>query len=131
MAREMVENKMTCEKAEESFHAGLKFSRLMDNHLKSGGPARAAKDAELLGRNILHEEIGLFGEWDGALYGFDDETLGRLIAHGRQDAAATLAMVAYACEEAHAARRLAARNLWVSVAVLLIVLASTVGGLFK
>lgn len=58
-----------------------------------------------VGQNVLREEIGYFGEYEGTRYSFDQETRDVLLAHGRQDAASACTMAKSAFREAYSARR--------------------------
>ncbi|MBY3314746.1 hypothetical protein [Rhizobium laguerreae] len=81
--------------------------------IRSMGGGQADVDATIA-RNILHEDLGHF---DGQLtiYGLDDATRDRLIAHSRQDAALAVLNVGTLTKEARALRR------WISVVVVLLV----------
>lgn len=69
-----------------------------------------AEQANAIGRNILHHELGDFGTWDGPRYSLDNETRDRLLAHARQDTAAALILAAKAFSEAENACRINKHN---------------------
>jgi len=103
------EGETTEQKAQSALNREAKAQRIMDDTF--GGKGYLAEDGTnvAIGRNILREEIGYFGPWEGARYKFDDETRDRLLAHGRQDAASAFAMARSAFKEAHYARRATTR----------------------
>lgn len=70
-----------------------------------GDDTRAARNAATA-RNVLHEELGFFGEWDGAKYDLDDQVRDRLLAHTRQDAAHAVVNSEVAMTLAHKAIKL-------------------------
>ena len=106
------DNLTSGEKAEKSHQNQANIYRTVDK--VSGGDGQQAEDHinVALGRNILREELGYFGPWDGAVYNLDDETRDRLIAHSRQDIATTYAMAQSAFREAHEAMRVSVRAVW-------------------
>jgi hypothetical protein len=105
------DGKPTQRRAEEAYAQAVKLHRDIDKG--TGGDGWFSEDAAntSLGRNILREEIGHFGPWDGQVYHFDAQTRDRLLAHGRQDAASAFAMARSAFREAREAKRLSARAL--------------------
>jgi len=103
------EGETTEQKAQADLERQTKIYRSMDQEV--GGKGYTAEDSinVAIGQNVLREEIGYFGPWEGARYKFDDETRDRLLAHGRQDAASAFAMARSAFKEAHYARRVTTR----------------------
>ncbi len=81
-------------------------------------PSAEMEMHDALGRNVMREETGFFGPWRGAGYSFDKATQDRLLAHTRQDVAATYAMAKSAFRDAHHARRAAQRAQWFLIASL-------------
>ena len=75
-----------------------------------GTAAYAEKSAALLGQNILREEIGYFGDWEGTNYDLSDAEKNRLVAHTRQDVAAIYSLASTAMKAAMAAQKTASRN---------------------
>lgn len=71
-------------------------------------------------QNVLHEELGYFGPWEGSGYSLDQSTRDRLLAHARQDSSASALMSMSAFREANGARMLVTRVLW--LVVLLVVM---------
>jgi len=116
------EGRSSNEKAEEHLRGVL----LAIRDLEKPGTARIESSmAEATGKNILHEELGYFGKWDGAAYTLDDQTRIRLLAHARQDIAATRVMllpILEAVKECQRTIRLAVGISIISVAIGLCVL---------
>ncbi len=74
---------------------------------------------ENFSKNILHEEIGMFGPWTGAEYEFDQETRDRLLAHSRQD----VARIAYVVNEAnHHIHKLLGLARWIATLLVILLL---------
>ena len=115
----MIGNK-TAEAAEAAFDRTRKRNAALDKVL--GGDGWLADDQSNvdLGLNIMREEIGFFGPWEGAPYDFDQQTRDRLLAHVRQDAASAFAMARSAFREAHHARRISERLMLILVVSLIL-----------
>jgi hypothetical protein len=110
----------TEERAEQDYQRKAKTHQIIDEALGGDGWHAESGSNEALGQNILREEIGYFGPWEGPKYSLDQETRDRLLAHGRQDVASTFAMAKSAFKEAHQARRVSVRTtLLVYVSLLL------------
>ena len=69
--------------AELAYASGIKTNKLA---FKNDEKGRELADAQLLGRNVLHEEIGILAG-EARIYDFDAATRDRLLAHSRQDVA--------------------------------------------
>ncbi|WP_110804600.1 hypothetical protein [Rhodobacter viridis] len=82
--------------------------------------ANAISSATTLGRNVLHEELGRFGSWDGAIYDLDDETRDRLLAHARQDSASAYSLAIFIAKQSAEASRAARRAARLTTLVLCI-----------
>lgn len=76
--------------------------------------------SSMIARNVLREELGEFGPWNGAGYSFDQPTRDRLLAHGRQDAAAEFTMANIAFREAYQARVISKQVRSIVVALLVL-----------
>jgi hypothetical protein len=110
----------TEERAEQDYLRQVKAQQIIDKAVGGDGWHAESGSNEALGQNILREEIGYFGPWEGPNYSFDQETRDRLLAHGRQDVASTFAMAKSAFKEAHKALRVSMRTaLLVYVSLLL------------
>ena len=100
---------MSSEEAEKDFQQRTRIHQSVDQAVGGNGWIAEDRNNTSLGQNILREEIGYFGTWDGARYNLDQETRDRLLAHIRQDVASSFAMARSAFREAHQARRVAVR----------------------
>lgn len=97
------------ERAAREYQAQAKAIRAMADAV--GGPSVSTEEnlSNALGRNILREEIGYFGKWDGERYNFDKETRDRLAAHSRQDIAAAYSLIRSTIREVELVRQDVAR----------------------
>lgn len=121
---------MSTKAAEDAYRRLLTIHDSVDK--AAGGDGQGVDEIgknAALGQNILRQELGHFGEWDGARYQLDQETRDRLLAHSRQDIASTYGMAVSALKAADNARRIATRaclytflTLLVSIAVLIVVI---------
>ncbi|TIO14931.1 MAG: hypothetical protein E5X86_22715 [Mesorhizobium sp.] len=59
-------------------------------HERVTGRLTPADKNRMVARNILHEELGMFADPQGAVYSLDEDTRDRLLAHARQDASHAL-----------------------------------------
>jgi hypothetical protein len=100
---------MSKTEAEDAFRREVDFHRNLDQIVGGSGWSGEADTNFALGRNVLKEEIGDFGEWQGPKYALDQATRDVLLAHARQDAASAAAMARSAFREAHAAAALSRR----------------------
>ena len=75
-----------------------------------GTAETVVQTSTLLGRNILHEELGFFGEWEGANYNLTEAEKNRLLAHARQDIASTHSLATDAVKTAMASQKAVDRN---------------------
>jgi len=85
--------------------------------LKEIGECRPSSVNAATARNVLHEDLGRFGD-PNQHYSLDDDTRDRLIAHARQDAS-------HAVLNSDKAMNLAAKSLRATRLLMLIVLACT------
>lgn len=92
--------KSSAEKAEEDLRAKLWAARAMDPD--DTNPKRGQYEANAIAQNVLREELGHFGKYDGASYDLTDRQRDLLLAHGRQDAAAALVVASSALEAVNA-----------------------------
>ncbi|MGG7644235.1 hypothetical protein ACQ5SP_05440 [Rhodovulum sp. YNF3179] len=97
------------QRAEQAYQRSSALFSAMDNEVGGAGWLAEDNSNVALGQNVLREEIGFFGPYEGPEYHFYEETRNRLIAHGRQDTASAFAMARSAFREAFWARRLASR----------------------
>jgi len=95
----------TQERAERGYRQAVAAQRILGEAVGDSDRDAECKSIMSLGQNILREEIGYFGPWEGAIYSFDQETRDRLLAHCRQDTASAYMMAQSAFKEAHDARR--------------------------
>jgi hypothetical protein len=89
------------QRADEAFQRQAALQKRLDQILGGSGWAREVDTNFALGRNVLREELGEFGDWEGASYALDQATRDRLLAHAREDAAASAAMAKSAFREAY------------------------------
>lgn len=96
-------------KAEEDYLSGVRIRAEVNRIAGLGdGGWRAERDNKIaLGQNILREELGYFGDWTGSGYKLDQTTRDRLLAHSRQDIAATFGIADSALRYAYEARQYA------------------------
>ena len=97
------------ERAERDFHSKTRIHREVDKVIGGDGYTNENSSNVALGQNILREEIGYFGPYEGPFYSFDQKTRDVLLAHGRQDIAATFGMAQSAFRQATLARRVSER----------------------
>ena len=116
--------KSTSEIAEEALLAASRAQTALEKTMgiKPGDAEYIKKHANMTARNVMQEDIGLFGEPADIPYLFDDETRDRLIAHTRQDAANAMILGSGAIDGIERLQK-SARNLsWVSFILLGLVL---------
>lgn len=80
---------------------------------------------DMLGQQMLREDLGNYGTGGTPTYGLDDDTRDRLIAHVRQDVAAVFGHAKSAFKTAKDAEKAAKRTgrvVWLSVALLVVML---------
>lgn len=80
---------------------------------------------DMLGQQMLREDLGNYGAGGRPTYGLDDDTRDRLIAHVRQDVAAVFGHAKSAFKTAKDAEKAAKRTgrvVWLSVALLVVML---------
>lgn len=110
--------------AEASYHAEVRAIRSIDRVVGNDHWKTEAAENVALGKNILREEIGVFGQYECPNYtNLNEDNLNRLIAHTRQDTAATFAMARSAFRDAHHSKRIAQQN----QKVLFVILTISVG----
>lgn len=81
---------------------------------------------DMLGKQVLREDLGDYGKEGLSTYGLDQETRDRLIAHMRQDVAAVFGHARSAFKTAKGAERAAQRTgrlVWVVIVLLLVLIA--------
>ncbi len=76
----------TEEKASEAYRLA---TQVVEQVSGKGTAATIELTSTLLGQNVLREEIGYFGDWEGANYNLTEAEKNRLLAHARQDIAST------------------------------------------
>lgn len=104
------------ERAQEKFQRAAASYEDMDKSVGGAGWVAENQTNIYLGRNVLHEELGYFGPWEGTSYSLEQDERDRLLAHTRQDVASAFAMARSSFREAHSARRLATRAVWLIAA---------------
>ena len=82
-------------KAKQDYTYKLEFIHDLNKAAKAGLAERLYDQNVALGQNVLREEIGYFGEYEGQRYRFDEGTKNILLAHARQDVAAVHGMSGY------------------------------------
>jgi len=116
--------KTTSEIAEEALLATSKAQLAMEKSIgiKPGSAESIKKNANLIARNVMQEDTGVFGGPVDISYDFDDATRDRLIAHTRQDAANAMILGSDAIDGIEKLQK-SVRNLsWVSYILLGLVL---------
>lgn len=78
------------------------------------------KISDAIGKNILREEIGQFGPYEGTRYTLDDATRDILLANARRDIAATNSVAQSAHAEAHQAKLISRRTALYALAILVL-----------
>lgn len=68
------------------------------------------QNAALLGQNVVREELGLFGEWEGPNYNLTEVERNRILVNAREDIASTFPLVTEAMKAAVGARKQAEKN---------------------
>lgn len=98
------ELKTTGQKAEDDLRLKRRVTDTVYGITRGAKTSAEIEKANLLGQNVMREEIGFFGPWDGVNYTIDEKTMNRLIVHSRQDIAtnyALLVLVASGVENTH------------------------------
>lgn len=121
---------MSSERAEQDYGARVKMHRTLDKAVGGDGYTAEVAENNTLGQNILREELGYFGPYDGPRYSLDEATRNLLIAHTRQDVAATYAFASSAFREAHITKKIANRAALYALGALVLNLTTLVTLLF-
>ena len=109
----MTDDQFSDQNAQKALHHRLKALRLIGTTKLQENNATA--------QNILHEDLGMFGQHGLAQYKIDSETRDRLIAHTRQDASLAAINASTAMDLAADALRIAKRCKSLAFIILLVV----------
>jgi hypothetical protein len=91
---------LSSEKAEADLNAKLWAASAIDPD--NTDPKRGQHKANAIAQNVLREELGHFGKFDGPSYDLTEGQRDLLLAHGRQDAAAAFVVASSALEAVNA-----------------------------
>ena len=106
--------------AEKDFATRKRAFEELDKATGGDGYSAEVQGNNSLGQNILREEIGYFGPYEGPRYDLDERTRNLLIAHTRQDVASAYACASSAFREAHRARKSAERAALLALGILIL-----------
>lgn len=82
--------KTSSEVAEDDLRTTFRTIDIIGRHMP--GENTDHQKANAVARNILHEDLGYFGEPESS-YRLDEKTRDRLIAHARQDASNSMTLI--------------------------------------
>lgn len=98
------------QKATESHKAACRAIEELGKMTRQTTSQMEISKAAALGKNILHEELGMFGPWEGENYNLTEGEKSRLLAHTRQDIAATYGLASEGLRAAMDAQKIAKQN---------------------
>jgi hypothetical protein len=98
------------EEATESYLAACRTIDAVGKVTDPNHPQLEIDKAVALGRNILREELGWFGPWEGPHYNLSEAEKSLILAHCREDIAATHALATAAFKASADTRLLVKRN---------------------